>query len=167
MVLRTPFALTCTGSPVLLAGRLLLSAGGRYGCPRVRALSALARWVDGGLAGLVGRRGLATDFQRTRVTWSALPMRSAATTHAPPTPARSRDCYISTLPSSHRTTKHQSKSGAATTGPGDHHNRRPTGGVRLSTKLIRCNDYPTSAAPAEPPREANTQMGFLGAKPLS
>ena len=57
-VLRTPFALTCTGSPVLLAWRLPLSAGGRYGCPRVRALSALAWWVDGSLAGPVGRRGL-------------------------------------------------------------------------------------------------------------
>ena len=34
-----------------------LSAGGRYGCPRVRALSALAWRADGGLAGLVGGRG--------------------------------------------------------------------------------------------------------------
>ena len=40
------FALTCTGGLVLLAGQALLSAGGRYGCPRVRALSALPWWVD-------------------------------------------------------------------------------------------------------------------------
>ena len=116
-VLRTPFALTCTGSPVPLAGQALLSAGGRYDCPRVRALSALAWWMDGLPAGL------------------------------------------------HRTIKHQTKSGAATTGPGGHHNRRPTGGVLLYSKLIRCNDYPTLAAPTEPPREANRLPGFSGVPP--
>ena len=112
-VLRTPFALTCTGCPVLLAEQALLSAGGRCNCPRVRASSALAWWVD----------------------------------------------ELPTIP--HRTTKHQAKSGAMTTGPGDHHNRRPTGGVRLYSKLIRCNDYPSPAAPADAPREANTQKGVL------
>ena len=116
-VLRTPLALTCTGSLVLLAEQALLSAGGRCDCLRARALSALAWWVD----------------------------------------------ELPTIP--HRTTNRQSKSGAATTGPGVYHNRMPTGGVRLYSKLIRCNDYPTSVAPTEPPREANLQKGFLGQRP--
>ena len=85
-VLRTPLALTCTDGPVPLAWQMLLSAGGRYDCPRVRASArwpggwtaallawwvdggflrqqkpsrmALAWWLDGSLAGLAGRRGL-------------------------------------------------------------------------------------------------------------
>ena len=154
-----------------------LSAGGRCNCPRVRALSALAWWVDGallawrvdggltGLAsrrGLLGGRGLAADPQYARVIWSAPAVRSAATAHAPPTPARSRGYHPSTPPIPHRTTNCQSRSGATSTGPGGYHNRRPTGGVLPYSKLMRCNDYPTSAAPADATREANPQTGFLG-----
>ena len=81
----------------------------------------------------------------------------------PPSPRFSAlPWWIDELPTNpHRTTKHQAKSGAMTTGPGDHHNRKPTGGVLLYSMPIRCNDYPTSAAPTEPPREANTQKGVL------
>ena len=131
----------------------------------------LAWRVDGGLTGLASRRGLlggrglAADPQYARVIWSAPAVRSAATAHAPPAPARSRDYRTSTPASSRRTIKHQTKSGAATTGPGGHHNRRPTGGVLLYSKLIRCNDYPTLAAPTEPPREANRLPGFSGVPP--
>ena len=62
----------------------------------------------------------------------------------------------------HRTTKHQAQPGATSTGPGGYHNRRPTGGVLPYSKLMRCNDYPTSAAPADATREANHKTGFLG-----
>ena len=144
---------------------MLLSAGGRYGCPRVRALSALAWRVDGALLAFWVDGLPAADSQRTRVTRSAPPVRSAATAHAPPAPARSSGCHPSTPASPHRTTNRQSKAGAATTEPGGRHNRRPTGGVLLCSKPIRCNDYPTSAVPTEAPKEANPQKGFLGQRP--
>ena len=113
----------------------------------------------------MGGRGLAADLQHARVIWSAPPVRSAATAHRTPSPCQEQGLLFSTLPSPHRTTKYQSRSGAATTGPGCSHNRRPTGVLLPYSKLIRCNDYPTSASPADATREANTQPGFSGVPP--
>ena len=182
-----------------------LSAGGRYDCPRVRASArwpggqtasllawlvdgaflrqqkpsrmALAWWVDGGLAGLAGRRGLlgrraaCCRFPAHPRTLERTPRaeRSDRKTTAPPSPQRKPPIqargsgYRFKIPqvctAQQNTNQNQ---GHRLPKSGGHHNRRPTGGVRLSTKLIRCNDYPTSAAPAEPPREANHKTGFLG-----
>ena len=151
-------------------------------CQQKSSRMALAWLIDGVLlvwrvgGALLGRRDACCRFPAHPRTLERTPRaeRSDRKTTAPPSPQRKPPIqargsgYRFKIPqvctAQQNTNQNQ---GHRLPKSGGHHNRRPTGGVRLSTKLIRCNDYPTSAAPAEPPREANTQMGFLGAKPLS
>ena len=84
----------------------------------------------------------AADFQRTRVTRNA-PRVERSDRTCTPNPHQEQGLLFNTLPSPHRTIKYQAKSGVTSTGPGGHHNRRPTGGVLLYSKPIRCNVYPT------------------------
>ena len=153
-------------------------AGGRGSSPSAETQPDGAGLVDrrglAGLAGrrcLLGRRGACRRFPAHPRTLERTPRaeRSDRKTTAPPSPQRKPPIqargsgYRFKIPqvctAQQNTNQNQ---GHRLPKSGGHHNRRPTGGVRLSTKLIRCNDYPTSAAPAEPLREANTQMGFLG-----
>ena len=134
-------------------------AGGRGSSPSAETQPDGAGLVDRrGLAGLasrrclLGRRGACRRFPAHPRTLERTPRaeHSDRKTTAPPSPQRKPPIqargsgYRFKIPqvctAQQNTNQNQ---GHRLPKSGGHHNRRPTGGVRLSTKLIRCNDYQT------------------------
>ena len=151
-------ALTCTGGLVPLAQVFSSERRWTLRLPPSPRFGALVWWVDGALL----------PIPPAPAYPGAHPPCGAQRPHiAPPAFARGRGYRPQQPADSHRTTKHQSRSGATTTGPGGYHNRRPTGGVLLYAKLIRCNDYQTQRPLRTHPGKPTPKKGFLGAKPLS
>ena len=99
-VLRTPFCPDVYWGSYSSCGASSSERRWTLRLPPSPRFSALAWLVDGGLCQQKSSRmalawradgGLAADFQRTCITWSALPVRSAAIANAPPAFVRSRD----------------------------------------------------------------------------
>ena len=160
----------------LAADLLPLTPVRRYDCPRVRALArCLGGMTEAELCAPVPWLPLWGSCRRSRRRGDPARTPSAPSGGTSPTgggvwvdlPPWGSACWIRRLASVHRTTNRHAQRRATAIKTGGSHNRRPTGGVLLCAKPIRCNGLQIRKPLRTQPEKPTAPNGVLRGLPLS